>query len=664
MSDLNKTWPESGAQEPTNTFGNNGTGGRNQNDTPNGQDLSNSHNPSHPSNGHQLGSSLQGYGASRDNAKNQGNHAAGTGNHKNGLNNHASAASLNSPNNPSLDSKPNIGSSVGGGLNGPANVNPDDLLKAAKNIPHNGEGTNDGNSQNGNTSGDANAPQDAANSAGDTLGDLAGSASGLLGKAANGYTGFVGKASDSLIGVAKKGHVNLKKKTARVLVQVLLASSLGGGFLAIYNSQQQKTLDAGSVCAVQNTGDQNYAGSATTANGTGGDWTHKGTKAYDVALKTANMLKGDGLSGVAIAGILGNIAHECGFDLGAVNQGEAAGHSSLVSAGGAGIGLIQWTGARHTQLVNLAKKMNKPANDINVQLKMLHTDLSNPARWKSAYKTLTPQILNNSSGPRDAAMRFYLSGFEAGEGNSSDPDGTGAKRQNYAETAYSLFNLSNVHGDSEKLASLLGGKVADVANENAATAENANNAECDNGNDSDDTSTNGDILKTAEALDGYFSYGRGVVAKNGNNSSVKSLSDVKKDGVCDCSLYVWTVLKIAGYKVTPAPWTTMPEEVDAKGAHKYLKQIPASQAGPGTVVIANKGDGNGGNGHTGILAEKWHGNSTKVWQEGGSSTVDHVWKAPFGISFGNASPSGPNGGRITTYSLAGGHYLFAKPIKK
>ena len=103
------------------------------------------------------------------------------------------------------------------------------------------------------------------------------------------------------------------------------------------------------------------------------------------------MLKGEGLSGVAIAGILGNIAHGRGFDLGAVNQGEAAGHSSLVSAGGAGIGLIQWTGARHTQLVNLAKKMNRTANDINIQLKMLHTELSNSDRWKSAYKTLTPK---------------------------------------------------------------------------------------------------------------------------------------------------------------------------------------------------------------------------------------------------------------------------------
>lgn len=152
MSDLNKNWPESGAQEPTNTFGNNGIGANNQNGTPNAQDISNSHNPSHPSNGHQLGSSLQGNGSSRDNAKNQGNHAAGTGDHKNGLNNHASAASLNSPNTPSLDSKPNIGSPVGGGLNGPANVNPDDLLNAAKNIPHNGEGTNEGNAQNGNTS--------------------------------------------------------------------------------------------------------------------------------------------------------------------------------------------------------------------------------------------------------------------------------------------------------------------------------------------------------------------------------------------------------------------------------------------------------------------------------------------------------------------------------
>ena len=51
---------------------------------------------------------------------------------------------------------------------------------------------------------------------------------------------------------------------------------------------------------------------------------------------------------------------------------------------------------------------------------------------------------------------------------------------------------------------------------------------------------------------------------------------------------------------------------DAKGSHKYLKEVKSSDAKAGDVVIVNVGSGVSNNGHTAILLEDWKGRSTKI----------------------------------------------------
>ena len=61
-----------------------------------------------------------------------------------------------------------------------------------------------------------------------------------------------------------------------------------------------------------------------------------------------------------------------------------------------------------------------------------------------------------------------------------------------------------------------------------------------------------------------------VSSKNDNDSW--SVSDVDKNGSTDCSGFVWTVMKVAGYNVPPnMAWNTLTMAEDAKGDQKYLK---------------------------------------------------------------------------------------------
>lgn len=96
-------------------------------------------------------------------------------------------------------------------------------------------------------------------------------------------------------------------------------------------------------------------------------------------------------------------------------------------------------------------------------------------------------------------------------------------------------------------------------------------------------------------------------------------------------------------------------EADAKGAHHWLTEIPASEAKAGDVVIVNTGGGSGNNGHTAILEENWKSqspseNTTKVIQMGGKGGSGGVNEATFKESF---------------LSLLSGNYTltFARPQK-
>lgn len=116
----------------------------------------------------------------------------------------------------------------------------------------------------------------------------------------------------------------------------------------------------------------------------------------------------------------------------------------------------------------------------------------------------------------------------------------------------------------------------------------------------------------------------------------------------ECSDFIWSMMKRIGYKTPATHFTTPSMEDDAKHGHHYFKQISAKDAGEGDIVVVNLGGGMGANGHTAILREHWHGDNTKIVNEGGSG--ENVNNSTFATSF--------------YPSLRGGRITFMRPIGK
>ena len=79
----------------------------------------------------------------------------------------------------------------------------------------------------------------------------------------------------------------------------------------------------------------------------------------EVETQVAEFFQEKGLPDLQIAAIMGNMYAESGMKTGADEGG---------GEGANGLGLCQWTGGRHTNLVNYAKSVGKPWTDVNVQL--------------------------------------------------------------------------------------------------------------------------------------------------------------------------------------------------------------------------------------------------------------------------------------------------------
>ena len=91
-----------------------------------------------------------------------------------------------------------------------------------------------------------------------------------------------------------------------------------------------------------------------------------------IAKRIYQFLKNKGLSDVCIAGMLGNIACECGGQkLEGINPGAIQDPSDPES----GIGLIQWSGDRRRGLENYASQRGKKWDDLDIQLEYMWEEL-------------------------------------------------------------------------------------------------------------------------------------------------------------------------------------------------------------------------------------------------------------------------------------------------
>ena len=109
--------------------------------------------------------------------------------------------------------------------------------------------------------------------------------------------------------------------------------------------------------------------------------------------KIWNYLIGKGLNNIQVAGIMGNIKQESGFDPNALNPGSKA------------YGIAQWYQGRKTALERFAKSKGKPINDLGMQLDFLWKELNEG--YKS--RVLDPIKKSNDLGE---VVLIWLERFE------------------------------------------------------------------------------------------------------------------------------------------------------------------------------------------------------------------------------------------------------------
>ena len=113
-----------------------------------------------------------------------------------------------------------------------------------------------------------------------------------------------------------------------------------------------------------------------------------------------NYLRSAGVPAAQVAGIMGNMQAESGFNPNIIEHGN-----------GIGFGLCQWSYGRRTALENFAASKGKPAGDLEVQLEFLLTELG-PGNFNS-YHTGENNYngFMNASDPETAAY-YFMWGWE------------------------------------------------------------------------------------------------------------------------------------------------------------------------------------------------------------------------------------------------------------
>ncbi|KOS61418.1 peptidoglycan DD-metalloendopeptidase family protein [Lysinibacillus agricola] len=131
-----------------------------------------------------------------------------------------------------------------------------------------------------------------------------------------------------------------------------------------------------------------------------------------------NYFKNKGLNDKAIAGLMGNIQQESGFNSSAVNKSSGAS------------GIFQWLGGRKTGLQDYAKSVGKSWTDMQVQLDYAWKELQSTEK-----KSLASLQRNDLSSSQHASEFERL--FERSGGSAV------GKRQDYANQYYNQFAGTN-----------------------------------------------------------------------------------------------------------------------------------------------------------------------------------------------------------------------------
>ncbi|UZX32393.1 phage tail tip lysozyme [Lactobacillus helsingborgensis] len=321
-----------------------------------------------------------------------------------------------------------------------------------------------------------------------------------------------------------------------------------------------------------------------SAKGKNGSWSQKGTKEYNIGKSLFNFLvKKEGFSGAGAAGAV------------AVGVRESSLNPAAINDKGGVAGIFQWSG--FTNNVNGHRITNGGfihagkvsdltlKNEIKLTSYELHHDFSSVRR-----------VVGNAKSPQEAAKQWSV----CYEGVAlSDSQTNEAQIQSDAKKAYRIFGGSGFKSNKSLLASA-------ATSASNSVSDKAGDDECDA-----DLAESGPLLAEAQKLIGYFTYG------GHTKSSYGGWKNPNKNGLTDCSGFVWLCMKRAGYAVGNDAFDTATMEKDARGSHKFLKQISAKSVRPGDIIIVNVGSGNGSNGHTAIIKGNYKGYRTKIIEMGG-----------------------------------------------
>lgn len=355
-----------------------------------------------------------------------------------------------------------------------------------------------------------------------------------------------------------------------------------------------------SNCITEGNDSSSNSNNSTDGGTSEGDWLTEGTTANKNAKIIWDYWKGKGFGGVHISGVMGNVKNEGDYYIpdkaegGKNDRGLGDGVAPSVVGSGYSVG-----GGGHYQFTPYTKYAplgDKKWKDSVAQSDFVWDSEVANASWKSDYLKLTT--------PEDSA-EMWSAKYER-------PGSYNPQKSVDAKAVYIAFGGKDVKPNSD-LANSTG-----TAVEGDSSSQNQQSSICGN-NGKSTGNGNGDIIDKGRALLGYFSY----LQVHGEHY-IGSVSNPKKDGVTDCSGFVWLVLKQTGYKVPDdMQWYTGNMESDAKGEHKWLEEIDKKDTKAGDIVIVNTGDGAGSNGHTAFLTEAWKdepvkSNTTMVIQQGGN----------------------------------------------
>ena len=389
------------------------------------------------------------------------------------------------------------------------------------------------------------------------------------------------------------------------LILLILIGSIGGGYWAYEQSQQGS-------CQGTSSGNYNVSGNTTSGN------------QQQIAQAVYKAFTQMGWTPEDACAAIGNFQYESGgLKIGATE------------VGGQGWGLAQWTPKEKGQ--QIADQNHWNFNSAQGQAQVVNYQLNHGGWISRGTPDGDGKSFNDFKNCKDVneAAKMFADDFERPK--KAALDASLSQRQQDAKQWLAMFDNGN-----DKVTQQQTGDFA-ANNTNGASALNGS---CDVGGDSGTAGAGGDILQTAKGWMGWFHYGE----VHPSPTLGKDLKNPNKNGITDCSGFVWLVLNKCGYKVPPnMGWFTGSMAADAKGPHKWLKAIPANQAKAGDIVIVNDGGGAGGNGHTAILMQDWHGNSTQIINEGGCGGSGGVNTSSFQDAFLSL--------------LSGGDITFAEPIK-